>query len=750
MKTCVFRTLIFFLGIGVTLAQERTSLYQRSEKTIIWNHHNLSNPFTDVELKLYITAPAGRKLGSSFEFYGFFDGNGSGGQTGNVWKYRICLDQPGTWTVKARFVQPGTNNQKSGAPPEKTFTYTVSSIKSQGEHGHIYVDRTNNWRSYRHADGTPWVPLPFQASSLAQQEEKHYKAYIDEHIKRNIDILTFRFHDDGSRERGFQPRYQWMKKDGSKAYDWPGSRNEFDYNKFDLETWNHQDRMVDYAHSKGMKLAIWFGISGINGQYNSYGPMDQPSNQSLKNQQKLLIKYILARWAAYTNWWLWTVNSEWEEASDMKQLNISYAKGLREMNPWKIPITNHSLRDWTLGGYEEGWDIAQVQRRVDDTETAAVESYKLIEANDKNDIPVYNIEGVWNLSPQKTRIAMMSHLMAGGCGDVGYFENGGGGTTSSWLAKWDGIFTNHRISADEVGKMGKFFNNTKGIDISHCVPSNSLVSVSGVGKALCLADAGMQYYIWLSTGGKATVDLSAGSGQFQVYRYRGDNLDNGTKLSNVNAGSLVQLLCTPNGGFGNDYLYVLKGNASSKLQITTLSFPDANEGAQYTTYLDSKNGTGTVVWSVTGGLLPNGLSLLGRTINGNAIKTGISNFTLQAKDNSATVLKQFTIKVNKFDATAPQISNVQITDQRTSSITVTWTTDEPATSRVQWGNSASKLEGDSGEDAKLVTSHSVKLSDRFGSEKTYYLLIITSDVNNNNTQHSASFTTKALQTNFRR
>lgn len=134
MKTYFFRTLIFFLSIGVAIAQERTSLYQRSEKTINWDNHDLSNPFTDVNLKLYITAPSGRKLGSNFEFYGFYDGNGNGGQTGNEWKYRICLDQPGTWTVKARFVQPGTNNQKSGAPSEKTVTYTVSSNKKSGEH----------------------------------------------------------------------------------------------------------------------------------------------------------------------------------------------------------------------------------------------------------------------------------------------------------------------------------------------------------------------------------------------------------------------------------------------------------------------------------------------------------------------------------------------------------------------------------------------------------------------------------------
>ncbi|MHC4180575.1 MAG: DUF5060 domain-containing protein, partial [Planctomycetota bacterium] len=57
------------------------------------------NPFLDYRLQLAFTGPAGRK----YDVPGFFDGDGHGGRTGNVWRVRFSPDEAGRWTFKASF-----------------------------------------------------------------------------------------------------------------------------------------------------------------------------------------------------------------------------------------------------------------------------------------------------------------------------------------------------------------------------------------------------------------------------------------------------------------------------------------------------------------------------------------------------------------------------------------------------------------------------------------------------------------------
>ena len=53
-----------------------------------------ANPFDTYLLRLEVTDPGGR----TFQLDGFYDGNGQGGQSGNIWKARICPYQEGTWS----------------------------------------------------------------------------------------------------------------------------------------------------------------------------------------------------------------------------------------------------------------------------------------------------------------------------------------------------------------------------------------------------------------------------------------------------------------------------------------------------------------------------------------------------------------------------------------------------------------------------------------------------------------------------
>jgi hypothetical protein len=424
------------------LAVETALRYQRVEQTLV-NTGSFSNPFTQTELRLSVTAPPGRPLGSTFTWYGFHDGNGSGGQAGNVWKFRLLLDHPGQWIVDAGFFVPGTTTPNG---PSQQFVYDVSSEAVAGEHGHIGVDPAN-WRRLRHDDQTPWIPFAMHASGLLGRDQTIAREYIDQHAARGVDALTVRFHSEAY---GSDPeRFHFLLANGTSGTSWPsGGADAFDYTRYDLATWRHSEQIIQHAQTKGVKLSIWFGISGLNRQYDSYGPLDYPNDATLGTNQIRFIRYFLSRWAPYTNWWHWTVDSEYEEGGPGALTRVrAFAAELQARNPWKVPITTHVLSDWSPGTAPE-FDIATLQRRVANTDIGATDCRTFIEDNDGYGLPVYNAEGIWALSNvTRARVASWTHLVSGGFGHIAHFDLPGDPLSSSWAVTWSHLVIRHKEDA---------------------------------------------------------------------------------------------------------------------------------------------------------------------------------------------------------------------------------------------------------------------------------------------------------------
>ena len=566
---------VFVLFVSVHgFAQTAVKLYERVEETMT-NSTSFNNPFTETELRLDVTAPSGRKLGSEFTWYGFHDGDGTGGIEGNVWKFRMLFDEPGDWTVEAGFFKPGTSTSNG---PNETYTYSVSSTPVSGEHGHIRHDSRNPMR-FTFDDGTPWVPFSTHSSLLLDRENpQDAYTWIDEHRALGVDAMGIRFHAEAA-ALGEQEHFHWLAKNGSRVTSWSGN-NAFDFSRFDVATWHHNEQALAYAQEKGVKLFIWFGMTALNSQYDSYGPLDH-NGSSVGTLQKLHIKYFLSRWATYTCWWHWTVASEWEETRNKeggKDIHINHAKMLRDMNPWKTMISNHSQSNWNLGGKEEGWDLATLQKRVGDSDGAVVSGPKgFIEDQDHHGIPVFNCEGVWKLNPTRTRIATMTHLMAGGYSNIANWDQGH--KDGSWGCNWSDYCGDCKKGAAAIGMLAKFFNRAD-IDINPCSPAHDLVSVSGGHTALCLAQEGTRYFVWADGGGTPTLDLGGQNGTFNVVRYDGSDFPangGGTKLDDITGGDKRSLGSCPESGFGNDYLFVVikdgavlnEGNVVQRVVPTT-------------------------------------------------------------------------------------------------------------------------------------------------------------------------------------
>ena len=91
------------------------------------------------------------------------------------------------------------------------------------------------------------------------------------------------------------------------------------------------------------------------------------------------------------------------------------------------------------------------------------------------------------------------------------------------------------------------------------------------------------------------------------------------------------------------------------------------------------------------------------------------------------------------DITPPVISNIQATNISTTGATITWTTDEPATSVVDYGLTSAY--GSSQSNATLVTNHSVSLSGLSASTLYHYRVTSADAALNSASSSDQSFTT---------
>ena len=128
---------------------QRVPLWGRFETSVV-NSKSYTNPFTDVELVATFTRPDKSRV----SFWGFHDGDGHGGQTGNVWKLRFMPDQAGTWSYECSF--------SDGAPGESG---TFDCVGDGARPGPLRVDPANP-RCWVFADGSHFFPRAYTAPEL--------------------------------------------------------------------------------------------------------------------------------------------------------------------------------------------------------------------------------------------------------------------------------------------------------------------------------------------------------------------------------------------------------------------------------------------------------------------------------------------------------------------------------------------------------------------------------------------------------
>ncbi|WP_231615714.1 DUF5060 domain-containing protein [Novipirellula artificiosorum] len=122
---------------------------------------NAPNPFLDVRFGVQFTGPSRQR----YDVPGFFDGDGEGNGTGNIWRVRFTPDEPGTWHYQTSFragdriaisLDPQAGSPLSGDGVRGQFTIAARDLQAPGflKWGRLQYNGTHY---LKFADGPHWI-----------------------------------------------------------------------------------------------------------------------------------------------------------------------------------------------------------------------------------------------------------------------------------------------------------------------------------------------------------------------------------------------------------------------------------------------------------------------------------------------------------------------------------------------------------------------------------------------------------------
>lgn len=425
--------------IGVTAQAVGVENYKTLELVFDQAITAPANPFDTYLLRLEVTDPSG----TTFELDGFYDGNGQGGQAGNIWKARLSPNQTGTWswrTVAGDAPDAGLNGLSG------QFNVTAGS-----DRGGLVADG----RYFKLQDGSPMYLagnfLDFRGSLSPKSTHVYMSEVVSDSDRTAILAAQRDFHDSNKANI-----YLANKGDYSNlsVTPWVGSAASNNKTLMDLTRWDRYDDHILEMKENGMLAEMWFFADD-----SSFGSM------SLADQQRL-IRYSMARTSAFSHT-MYVMALEWEEGFSQTRIN-ELGSFTKAHNPWERLLSVHSgsNANWSYAGQD--WPSFIATQRGNSALASQVNSYG-ITIRTQDTLP--HIDEEYGILTQnadgRLRHNLWANLASGAAG---------GGTGSDLKA------------------MQRFMRQS-GMPFQRMVPDNSLVTLGG-DQSFALAEAGHHYMVF--------------------------------------------------------------------------------------------------------------------------------------------------------------------------------------------------------------------------------------------------------------
>jgi hypothetical protein len=276
----------------------QVGLYDVREIQVV-NSRSYSNPFdfTVIELQATFKAPSGRRV----NVFGFYDGNGNGGQTGKVWNLRFMPDEPGSW----HYAYSWTDGTIGGSGSFE--------VVDTGLPGPLKIATDNPWY-FMTARGEPFHARPYGMQDFGPRIgisswESIATDYI--HILRSK-VITRDYNmvmASGPNRFGEGRSYWW--------------NNQQDV--FDIGIWNEYEKVLRYALDNHIYLFPFDGIAEQSG---------------ISRATKVFKRYMVARYGAFSSYMGYSPTWEWPEIWSESTVN-SFMAELRDWNPFPTLLAAH-------------------------------------------------------------------------------------------------------------------------------------------------------------------------------------------------------------------------------------------------------------------------------------------------------------------------------------------------------------------------------------------------------------------------
>ena len=465
--------------------QSSIPLWGRFE-TGVTNSRGYANPFADVALQATFTRPDKSRV----SFWGFHDGDGNGGQTGQVWKLRFMPDQVGPWSFASSF--------SDGAPgPGGTFRCVAKGARP----GPLRIDPANR-HCWIFADSTHFLARAYTAPELfVAGNERHRQFWVDHFFGArhrfnlcNANLLNFvatteELNWQGTPYKAPDPerggQFVTIRGNGLFPFLYAGGRPRFDggsnvdWLRPSVRCWANVDQVLGELEAR---RAVWFNHWGMIGwDWSGNGRLLVPPAA-----RKAVLRYWIARLAPYWNI-TWNIAGEWDELLKPAELD-DLGTFIKANDPWQHPLTAHALGTTV----DRPWVDLRVQQFVAGTSSDAVMNARRAAADYTNK-PVFAFETSWEATPGKLTA---DQVRLGGWGSVM------GGAFYLYAECFEPTLTWGDGGAFRfVELMHDFF---AGLAYWKLNPDQTLVNAG----SLCLVEPGQTYVIYRPRGGTVVLDLA--------------------------------------------------------------------------------------------------------------------------------------------------------------------------------------------------------------------------------------------------
>jgi hypothetical protein len=466
------------------------------------------NPFLEAGLSGKFISPSGKTMFIN----GFYDGDGQ-------WKLRFTPDELGAWSYELR---------RTGAAAVLKGRLICKKGPAQG---FIGINKENPY-AFAYQSGLPFFPMGDTSYGLYDDSPvtaELRNAYLD--ARRSQSFNFIRIEVCHSHARGLKDKAFWP---------WGGTADRPDLDRFNPVFFEGLDQLLLQMREKGMSAELIL--------LNFYRLPFTNTKQWTPERERRWLKYLLARYAAFSNIFMWTISNEYEthpdgayrldNPGDVKWA-AETAKFITENDPYHHLVTVHPVISsstrgtspasaisypWRIGGFfgkEAAISVLSQQTGQNGQGAKWNEQEQYWEGDDVNltksiradriySKPVINTESGYEYlsgqatmkkqvhSTDKVRHSAWRIVCSGG-----YFAGGFNGTLAH-SDIWNQIDQPNKYSfilkdqgaAAQLGFLYLFFNKLSFWKM------NPLDGISG--NAVALSD-GQTYVVYLPAGGSASL-----------------------------------------------------------------------------------------------------------------------------------------------------------------------------------------------------------------------------------------------------